>query len=123
MVTCGSFHHIWLNEGFATYGAALWTEAKYGKQRFNPESFRLHPVYTNPFNARATIQFELKINSHASVVVYDLSGKKVDTIVDRHFSAGRHSFKWNGRSLSSGVYFIRMEAKDFHQIQKAILLK
>ncbi len=32
MVTCGSFHHIWLNEGFETYGAALWTEAKYFHQ-------------------------------------------------------------------------------------------
>ncbi len=88
-----------------------------------PHGFTLYPVYPNPFNARATIQFDLAFSAPVSLKVYDITGKQVDSLVDQQMQRGQYTVQWKGTDVSSGVYFIRLDAGEFRQTRKVILLK
>jgi flagellar hook assembly protein FlgD len=75
-----------------------------------------------------TISFSLAEPGHALLRVYDVSGRLVNTLVDRELSAGRHSVRWKGLNqrgehLSSGIYFCRMTAGDFTGSTRMVLLR
>jgi hypothetical protein len=79
-----------------------------------------HP---NPFNAVTQLQFTVPANGRARIAVYDLIGRHVTDLADDYVSVGEHSLSWNASALSSGVYFIRLEAADMAATQKVALLK
>lgn len=85
--------------------------------------FRLHPVFPNPFNAQVTLQFDLPSPANAMLKIFDVTGREVDLLVNARQSAGRHQISWNASRYSSGTYFARLEAGEFSEIQKLILLK
>jgi len=97
----------------------------------NPElplSFALHPNYPNPFNPETLIRFDLPTNVVVKLAVYNILGQKVRTLVDHPMTPGHHVIRFDGRSdkglsLSSGVYFYRMEAGKFTQSRKMVLVK
>jgi len=86
-------------------------------------SYRLEQNYPNPFNPSTTIAFALPNAGQVKLAVYDITGKLVDTIVDQPFGAGLHQVKWEAGNFSSGVYFYRLETKNFTQTRKLMLLK
>ncbi len=93
-----------------------------------PEEYFLKQNYPNPFNPRTQISFEIPIGSHATITVYNILGQKVTTLVDKEMSAGRYVVGWDGVSnsgtqVASGVYFYKLEAGDFTQTKKMLLLK
>ena len=91
-----------------------------------PESFALHPAYPNPFNPITTIRFEIpfvQTHSNASLRIYDITGRLVETLGDEILEPGNQTIQWNANTFSSGVYFVRLEAGTFSQSQKLILLK
>jgi glucose/arabinose dehydrogenase len=93
-----------------------------------PTSFRLDQNYPNPFNPATTIHFEVASASNVKIIVYDILGKAVRTLVDRKFSPGGYSESWNGRDnnnrpVVSGVYVVRMQAGDFVAARKIVLVK
>lgn len=88
--------------------------------------------YPNPFNPSTNIKFSLKDDSKVSLIIYNIRGQKVKTLVNDNMQAGYHSIVWNGRddngkSVSSGVYFNSFDAADqtgdYTSIKKIILLK
>ncbi len=82
----------------------------------------------NPFNPETTIEFSLAQNADVSLIVYDIAGRRVRTLVDEHRKADRYLVQWNGRddngvSIASGVYFCRMVSGSYQSTQKLVLLK
>lgn len=80
----------------------------------------------NPFRAETKIEFFLESPGRTAVSVYDVAGREVAALADEVYSAGRHSLDWSGRDdrgglLSSGVYFVRMDAGPYHSTKKIVL--
>lgn len=88
-----------------------------------PTEFALKQNYPNPFNPTTSIKFQLPEASHVSIVIYDAVGREVARLVNQDMGAGYHNLQWNAAGYSSGVYFYRMEASDFVQVNKMLLLK
>ena len=79
--------------------------------------------YPNPFNPTTVITYQLPVNSHVTLKIYDVLGRKVETLVDEYQSAGSHSVQFNAQNLASGIYFYRLTAPGFTQIKKMLLQK
>jgi len=89
-----------------------------------PNDFVLFPAYPNPFNPTTTIRFKLVTSQqNASLRIYDISGRLVETLLNEKLIAGEHEIKWNGGNNPSGVYFISFETGEFFSNQKIILMK
>jgi len=93
-----------------------------------PGLFILHQNYPNPFNPTTTIQYELPENSFVNIRIYDLKGRLVNTLVGKDHTAGYKAIKWagvddKGKPVSAGLYLYTIEAGDFRQTKKMVLLK
>ena len=94
-----------------------------------PEVFSLANNYPNPFNPATTIKYALPQAADVELTVYNVLGQPVRTLVAEHQSAGRYVVEWDatndgGHSLSSGMYFYRLEASgEFREVKKMLLLK
>ncbi|MBU1984601.1 T9SS type A sorting domain-containing protein, partial [bacterium] len=93
-----------------------------------PERFSLGEPYPNPFNAVTTFTLNLSEASRASLRVFNVLGQNVTTVLDRDLPAGVHRVLWdardgNGTALSTGVYFVRLEAAGRADIRKIVLIR
>jgi hypothetical protein len=84
--------------------------------------------YPNPFNPTTTIKFSLATQSKVSIVIYNVKGQVVKTLVKDEMNAGNHSVVWNGnddnqKSVSSGIYFAKFHGDNHQAISKMILMK
>lgn len=77
-----------------------------------PSTFVLNQNYPNPFNPATVISYQIPKAAKVNLVVYNLLGQKVATLVDAAQGAGKHSITWNAGNLSTGIYFFRMRADD-----------
>jgi len=87
------------------------------------ESFYLNQNYPNPFNPVTKIDFSIKEAGFTSLIVYDLTGKKVADLVNENLYAGLYSYEFNAVNLSSGVYIYTLKSGDFSQSKKFVLIK
>jgi serine protease AprX len=90
--------------------------------------FELAQAFPNPFNPSTTIQFTVAEPTHVALAVYDVAGRTVKTLVDESKTADVYHVTWDGTDerghrVASGVYFYRMNAGDFTQTRKMVLLK
>lgn len=88
-----------------------------------PSSFKLAQNYPNPFNPSTTIDFKVPRLSHVKLVVYDVLGRKVETLVDTEMGPGEYSIQFDASNLASGVYFYRLMADNFLETKKLMLIK
>ena len=88
-----------------------------------PTEFALQQNYPNPFNPTTTIAYALAQTAEVRLVVYDLFGRAVKTLVHTQQAAGRYDVPFDADNLASGTYFYRIEAGSFSQTRKLILLK
>jgi Secretion system C-terminal sorting domain len=88
-----------------------------------PGEFRLAQNYPNPFNPSTTIEFAIPNISKVSLKVYNVHGQEVTTLANDEFTAGTYSINWNASGLSSGVYFYSIQAGNFSQTKKLLLVK
>jgi hypothetical protein len=93
-----------------------------------PDHYILHQNHPNPFNPVTTIQYDLRENSRINLNVYDLLGRKVRELVNDYQPAGTKSVIWNGTNdqgaaVSAGVYLFQIQAGEFVQTKKMVLLK
>jgi photosystem II stability/assembly factor-like uncharacterized protein len=91
--------------------------------KISNRNFILFQNYPNPFNPTTTINYSVPKASFVRIKVYDLLGREVETLVNGEKPAGNYSVQFNGSNLASGIYFYRMQAGDFVQTKKTILLK
>jgi hypothetical protein len=93
-----------------------------------PSSFVLDQNYPNPFNSETVVVFGLPRPGRACLAVYNCHGQRVRTLADGKFMEGYHTVHWDGRDqkgqrLPTGMYFIRIDARDFRAVKKAVLLQ
>ena len=88
-----------------------------------PLDYALHQNYPNPFNPSTDIRFDLREHTHVTLAVYNVLGQKVLTLVDQPLDAGSHLVSFNGTSLASGVYFYNINAGNFTDMRKMVLMK
>ena len=88
-----------------------------------PLSYRLKQNYPNPFNPATQIEFSLPVSSKVSLVIYNLLGQEIARLIDGEQAAGVHSVTWEATNLATGIYFYRIQAGDFVQTRKMLLLK
>jgi len=99
-----------------------------------PAEVTLSQNYPNPFNPSTRIEYKLSVQSHVTLKIYNILGQEVVSLVDDVQAGGSHVIQWNGRSsyglsVSSGVYFYRLEARQttgqflFASVKKMILLQ
>jgi hypothetical protein len=97
----------------------------------HPTTFQLNNCYPNPFNPTTQISYRIDAKSNVSIVVYDLSGREVGTLVNREQDAGTFMTIWNAQGMSSGLYLCRLTvypkeggvAEVITQVKKMILIK
>ncbi len=88
-----------------------------------PENFLLHQNYPNPFNPSTNIQYDLPKDNFVTIKVYDLLGKQVAKLINEFKPAGSYLISFDGSKLSSGIYFYKIETKDFIQTKRMVLVK
>jgi hypothetical protein len=88
-----------------------------------PARYALHQNYPNPFNPSTAIEFALPKASHVTLKIYDLLGNEVATLISEKLLAGKHQHVWEASGLASGVYLYRLQAGEFVQTKKLILLR
>lgn len=134
-----------MNEGFDTIGMgdyfslsgnclimsknnAIWrfdlsqiTDVK--QTQFSIHNFKLFQNYPNPFNPITIIKFSLPVSEKVELKVYDVLGNEVASLLNEEKPAGTYEVKFDGSSLSSGVYFYSISAGNFRQAKKMILAK
>ena len=93
-----------------------------------PTIFALYNNYPNPFNPKTQIRYALPEQVKVRMDIYNVTGKKVVTLVDRVMSAGYHSVTWDGRDryknvVSCGLYLCRIQAGSYNQVIRMLLLK
>jgi hypothetical protein len=93
-----------------------------------PQEFKLSQNYPNPFNPSTVIEFTLPKYQRVSLVIYDILGRIVKTLVNEERHAGQHRVTWNstnnlGTSVSSGVYFYELKTNEMRQVRKMMLLR
>ncbi len=88
-----------------------------------PSNYSLSRNYPNPFNPTTTIKFGLPVSDYVSLIVYDLLGREVATLVNENKPAGYHTVEFNAGNLPSGVYLYKLSAGKFSKTEKMILMK
>lgn len=79
--------------------------------------------YPNPFNPSTTISYALPKEEMVTIRVYDILGQVVKTLVNQSQSAGTHTVSFKANELTSGIYFYSIQAGNFNQVKKMMLLK
>jgi hypothetical protein len=111
------------------YGINQVASLGFARVQTRPENFALGNNYPNPFNPETTIKYQLPEAADVKLEIYNVVGQVVRTLVAEHQTAGRYVVQWdasndNGQSLSSGIYFYRVQAgSEFQQVKKMLLLK
>ncbi len=88
-----------------------------------PENFILSQNYPNPFNAATTIDYTLASDAHVTVEIFDMLGRRVETLFDSDMPAGSHKVIWNASDVVSGVYFYKITAGDHSDTRRMTLIK
>ena len=93
-----------------------------------PEVFALHQNYPNPFNPTTQIKYDLPEDALVAINIYDLMGRSIKSLVNSNQSAGYRSIQWNatnnlGEPVSAGMYIYMIQAGEFRQTKKMVLLK
>ena len=93
-----------------------------------PQEPRLTAVYPNPFNPSATIEYDLPDHSDVSLVIYDIAGREVQTLISKSQSQGSYVVSWDGatqsgKRVAGGMYFARLQAGEYSSVVKMVYLK
>ncbi len=123
-----------------THGNGVWIGTRFGSKepesppeptqydRDLPKRFALHANYPNPFNPSTTIRFDLPEGGEVELVVYDMLGRHIRRLTNQWMEAGYHAETWDGKNdagfrVSSGIYFYRLQTKEFVDVRKLIFVQ
>ena len=106
--------------GCRPYGGHLNCDRLASEQTVETSSLSIYP---NPVSTSTTVSFYVEETKNVSVKVFDMSGRLVTTLTDASFEEGDYEIIWNAAEINSGIYFLRMEAGDYLQMEKLSVLK
>lgn len=113
----GEYFGVGIYDFSSTLGAIDRTDSNI------PQSFTLNSNFPNPFNSSTTISYSISKSSDVSLKLYDINGRDVNTLVNFHQNPGTYTVKIDGSKLASGTYFVRLQAGEFSQTRKVVLLR
>jgi hypothetical protein len=132
----GSYTHMNMPKSYSGGGQFICIRSDGGISRYGydfvgingisnevPGGYSLMQNYPNPFNPATNIKFSIPVSGNVRLIVYDMLGKEVKTLVNENLKAGTYNADWDAAQFSSGVYFYRIEAGTFSAIRKMILVK
>jgi len=79
--------------------------------------------YPNPFTNRTEISYSLTRPENIKIQIYNLKGQLVETLLDENKPAGNHTFNWNAKEMSSGIYFMKLLTKERAIVRKLVIIK
>ncbi len=121
-ILCGNIHEP--GENCDIYAVKLGPETSVDGYRPNlPATTALSQNYPNPFNAKTTISFTLDKPQHASLKIYDLLGREIETLIDDNLDAGEHSVIFDAKGLASGTYLYNLTTDSFTEHKRMLLIK
>ncbi len=88
-----------------------------------PASFNLYQNFPNPFNPATSIKFDIAKSGNVKLVIFDMLGKKISTLINEKLSPGTYQVSFDGSSLSSGIYFYQLQGENYLKTMKMILIK
>ncbi|TFH57932.1 MAG: T9SS type A sorting domain-containing protein [Candidatus Zixiibacteriota bacterium] len=88
-----------------------------------PTEFALSQNYPNPFNPITQIEYALPEAADVKLRIFNLLGQEVATLIDRRLDPGYHTASWDASDFASGIYLYKLQAGDFVETKKMILLK
>ena len=106
----------WMIDGWEVEQPAMSLES-------SPTHFSLISAYPNPFNAKTAISYRLTVDSFVELLIYDITGREVACLSEGYQTAGLYEVVFDASQHPSGVYFARLQAQNFSQTRKLILLK
>jgi hypothetical protein len=111
-----------------TPGMANTVELSLNNNIVMPDQYILHQSYPNPFNPVTTLRYDLPENSFVNITIYDMLGKEIKTLINQTQDAGYRSVIWNatnnyGKPVSAGIYLYQIQAGEYMQTKKMVLLK
>ena len=121
-----------IDDAYITFGRAMvFTGDNVSIANANaltPNQFKVFNAYPNPFNPVATLRYQLPEANMVSVIIYDMAGKEVKTLIHQQQTAGLHGIQWNGTNnlgnmVSAGIYLYQVQSGVYNQTNKMILLK
>ncbi len=125
-LTTGPLHlgaeFAWRVQSISDDGPGPWTEP-YSFRVRPPSSSQLFQNYPNPFSRITTIEFDQPYSSQVRLVVFDLAGREVSTVLDQTVPAGRHAVTWNAHHVPPGVYLYRLETWDFVDMKGTVVIR
>lgn len=110
-------------DAFAAVSSVLNPTGISSGNQATPRDFVLRQNYPNPFNPTTTITFVLPHASDVTLHVYDITGRKVRTLINGQMSAGSHQVVFEARDLTSGIYFYRLNTGKFVQTKRMLLIR
>jgi len=94
-----------------------------GDPNYIPGQFALLQNYPNPFNPSTTIKFDIPKQANVKLVVFDVLGREVATLVNETRKPGSYEISFDGTQFASGIYFYKIDAGDFNDVKKMVLIK
>jgi hypothetical protein len=88
-----------------------------------PKKYELEQNFPNPFNPQTTIRFSVSKRDFITLKIFDIKGTQVKSLISDEYQPGNYEIKLTGEDLSSGVYYYKLQSKDYSQTKKMILLK
>ncbi|MGB5288813.1 MAG: T9SS type A sorting domain-containing protein, partial [Ignavibacteriaceae bacterium] len=88
-----------------------------------PDNYSISQNYPNPFNPSTTIKYSIPQASFVKIKVYNTLGQVIAELVNQEIQIGNHEVSFDARNLTSGIYFYRIEAGNFVETRKMILIK
>lgn len=112
------WYTAWVNAGLLSVPTKVRKENT-GK----PKSFNLRQNFTNPFNPKTKIEFDIPQQAYTKLEIYSIDGKMITQLVNSSLDAGTYNVEWDGNNVASGLYFYRLSAGDFSQTKKLVIVK
>ena len=88
-----------------------------------PKEYKLYQNFPNPFNPTTNINFDIIRNGNVRIIVYDLLGREVETLVNQDMSPGRYKLDFNAVNYASGMYIYKIVTSDFVDVKKMLIVK
>jgi photosystem II stability/assembly factor-like uncharacterized protein len=118
------YTNVWAvrDNGGISYCSCIISGITYN-QGSTPQIFSLYQNYPNPFNPVTNIKFDMPKSGLVKLVIYDAAGKEITHLVNQQMQGGSYSTDWDASVYPSGVYFYKIEANDFSETKKMVLIK
>ena len=111
------------NKGYNVLGSDFATAIDANKNIGVIKKYELSQNYPNPFNPTTTIEYSIPEMTEVSLIIYDVLGRVVETLIDDRQSAGTHKVDFDASRLATGVYFYRLTAMGISMSRRMVLFK